>query len=299
MKFILRAILMLSVGMIAQASIPQALTAQAVLTDSAYSNALQRMKVFSVMLPQSYDTARRYPVLYLLHGWGGGHWDWWGKTRLKDYCSWYDMIVVMPDAENSWYVNSATKPQERFQKYIAEELPTVIAQRFVADTSKQAIAGLSMGGYGAIMLALKYPRRYAVTASFSGALTMPRDLVIREGWNKAAKGNNGDFALPSLQTAFGLDKSRARDTNSVFTLLQRASALDSTGKAQLPYFYISTGIQDQLVHIVPGSREFRDSLYSSHLRYEYHETPGKHSWEYWNEALRAFLPRLLEITGWK
>lgn len=275
------------------------LSSQTLLTDSAYSSALQRMKTYSVMLPQSYDTARRYPVLYLLHGWGGGYWDWSRKTQLKEYCQNREILVVMPDASNSWYVNSSTNPQSRYEEYIAGELPALIAKRYAADTSKQAVAGLSMGGYGAVMLALKYPQKYAIAASFSGALTMPRGLVIRERRNKAAKGNNGDFALPSLLEAFGAEKSLARDTNSVFTLAKRSAMLDSAGKARLPYFYLSTGIQDPLSYIVSGNREFRDSLYSSRFRYEYHETPGKHSWEYWNEALRAFLPRLFELTGWK
>jgi S-formylglutathione hydrolase FrmB len=274
------------------------LPAQTLRTDSAYSSALQRMKTFTVMLPQSYDTARHYPVLYLLHGWGGGHRDWSWKTRLKEYCQNREIFVVMPDANNSWYVNSSTNPQVRYEAYIVGELPALIATRYAADTSKQAIAGLSMGGYGALMLALKYPQKYAVAASFSGALTMPRDLVVREGWNKAAKGNNGDFTLPSLLEAFGKEQT-TRDTNSVFTLAKRSSGLDSAGKARLPYFYLATGIQDPLIHIVPGNRELRDSLYSLHLRYEYHETPGKHSWEYWNEALKAFLPRLFDFTGWK
>ena len=273
------------------------LPAQTLLTDSAYSSALQRMKAYSVVIPQNYDTARRYPVLYLLHGWGGGHLDWSRKTQLKEYCQNREILVVMPDAGNSWYVNSSTNPQSRYEEYIAGELPALIAKRYAADTSRQAIAGLSMGGYGAVMLALKYPQKYAVAASFSGALTMPRDLIVRERLDRAAKGKNGDFTLPSLREAFG--KGQSRDTNSIFTLVKRSSMLDSAGKTRLPYFYLSTGIQDPLVHIIPGNREFRDSLYSSHLRYEYHETPGKHSWEYWNGAIKAFLPRLFDLTSWK
>lgn len=272
------------------------LSAQTLLTDSAYSNAVRRMKTFSVMLPQSYgsrEASYRYPVLYLLHGWGGGYRDWALKTRLREYLSWYDLIVVMPDAENSWYVNSATNPLLRYEEYFATELPALIATRYAADTSRQAIAGLSMGGYGAMMLALKYPTKYAMAGSFSGALTMPRDLALREGLNRAANTNNGDFAVPSLQEAFGSEKSMSRDTNNIFTLWKRSVSLDSVPKRRTTYFYIATGIQDPL--IVPGNREFRDSLYTAKFRYEYHETPGKHSWEYWNEALRTFLPRLLEI----
>lgn len=269
------------------------------LTDSAYSSVLQRMKTFEIMLPQGYDTARRYPVLYLLHGWGGGYKDWSSKTHLAEDVAWYDLIVVMPDGENSWYVNSAVNPRGRFEDYIAAELPALVASRYAADTSKQAIAGLSMGGYGAVLLGMKYPARYSVIGSFSGALTMPRDLRVREGWNRAAKGNNGDFALPSLQEAFGKDNSPAREKQSVFTALRTVAAFDSSRKQHLPYVYLATGIQDPLSHIVPGNREVRDSLYAAKLRYEYHETPGKHSWDYWNEALKSFLPRMMELTGWK
>lgn len=269
------------------------------LADSAYSSVLQRMKKFGVMLPQGYDTTRRYPVLYLLHGWGGGYQDWSSKTRLQDYISWCDLIVVMPDGENSWYVNSAVNPRGRFEDYVATELPALVASRYAADTSKQAIAGLSMGGYGAVLLGMKYPARYSVIGSFSGALTMPRDLRVREGWNRAAKGNNGDFALPSLQEAFGKENSPAREKESVFTALRTVAAFDSARKQHLPYVYLATGIQDPLSHIIPGNRELRDSLYAAKLRYEYHETPGKHSWDYWNEALKSFLPRMIELTGWK
>jgi S-formylglutathione hydrolase FrmB len=269
------------------------------LADSAYSSVLQRMKTFGVMLPQGYDTARRYPVLYLLHGWGGGYKDWSSKTHLAEDVAWYDLIVVMPDGENSWYVNSAVNPRGRFEDYIAAELPALVASRYAADTSKQAIAGLSMGGYGAVLLGMKYPSRYSVIGSFSGALTMPRDLRVREGWNRAAKGNNGDFALPSLQEAFGKENSPAREKQSVFTALRTLSAFDSARKQHLPYVYLATGIQDPLSHIVSGNRELRDSLYAAKLRYEYHETPGKHSWDYWNDALKSFLPRMMELTGWK
>lgn len=275
------------------------LFAQFLLTDSAYSSVLQRTKTFGVMLPQGYDTARRYPVLYLLHGWGGGYQDWSSKTHLHDYLSWYDVIVVMPDAENSWYVNSAVNPLGRYEDYLATELPTQITSRYAADTSQQAIAGLSMGGYGAVLLGMKYPAKYRVIGSFSGALTMPRDLSVREGWNRAAKGNNGDFALPSLQEAFGKENSNVREKQSVFSVLRTVAVLDSTQKRHLPYIYLATGIQDPLIHIVPGNRELRDSLYTAKLRYEYHETPGKHAWNYWDDALKAFLPRMMELTGWK
>lgn len=270
--------------------------------DSAYSPALQRVKRFVVMLPVNYDSTRRnhYPVLYLLHGWGGGSLDWATKTRLHAYASTANVLIVMPRAENSWYVNSATNATIRYEDYTAHDLPKHVATSFpAADTTQQAIAGLSMGGYGAVMLALKHPQKYRFAASFSGAVTMPRDLGIREGWNKAAGGNNGDFTLPSLMDAFGKAGNPSRRESDVFTLLSRYRASDSVTKAALPYFYITTGIQDPLRTIVPGNRELRDTLYSLRLHYEYHETPGKHNWAYWDEAVRDFLRRLVELSGWK
>jgi S-formylglutathione hydrolase FrmB len=230
--------------------------------------------------------------------------DWATKTRLHEYASTANILIVMPRAENSWYVNSATNASLRYEDYTVQDLPKHVATRFpFADTSRQAIAGLSMGGYGAVMLALKYPQKYRLAGAFSGAVTMPRDLGIREGWNKAAGGKNGDFTLPSLMDAFGKAGNSARTNSDIFTLLRRYSTKDSTTdsatKARLPYFYITTGIQDPLRTIVPGNRELRDSLYSLKLRYEYHETSGKHDWAYWNEAIRVFIPRLCEVLGWK
>ena len=282
------------------------ISAQTLVSDSAYAQTLQKVARFNVLLPQSYGAhdegengARRYPVLYLLHGWGGGFQDWATKSRLYDYLSWYDLIVVMPDAENSWYVNSATDERRRYEEYFANELPALLAERFATDTARQSVAGLSMGGYGAVALSLKYPRRYAVAGAFSGALTMPRDLVNRERANKAAQGNNGDFALPSLVAAFGAEGHPNRKDGDIFTIWRRALESTSDPQRALPYIYLATGIQDPLAHIVSGNREFRDVLFSARARYEYHETPGSHSWEYWDVALKAFLPRLMEITGWK
>jgi putative tributyrin esterase len=284
----------------AQSTTAQVALQDRIRIDSAYSPALQKMKSFVVMLPTAYDSTRRYPVLYLLHGWGGGSLDWATKTRLHVYASTAQILVVMPRAENSWYVNSATNATIRYEDYIVQDLPKHVSTRFsAADTSRQAIAGLSMGGYGAVMLALKHPQKYRFVGSFSGAVTMPRDLGVREGWNRAAGGNNGDFTLPSLLDAFGKAGNPARAESDVFALVQRYAKTDSATKAGLPYFYISTGIQDPLRTIVPGNRELRDSLYSANIRYEYHESPGKHNWAYWDEAVRGFLPRLVEILGWK
>jgi putative tributyrin esterase len=284
-----------------------------IITDSAYSPVLQRMKRFVVLLPATVsaprpNSIRRMPVLYLLHGWGGSSSDWSQRTRLAEYVQKFSItdpiLIVMPDAENSWYVNSATLNENRYEDYITRELPTTIAARYAADTNRQAIAGLSMGGYGAVMLSMKYPHKYIVAGSFSGAVTMPRDLSP-EIHQRGSTGNNvgaasGNFALPSLYAAFSDNPQHpVRTANDIFHRMQTVTSsirvADSTTPTKQPYFYVATGIQDPLRSILTGNRELRDSLYATGLRYEYHETPGKHNWQYWDEALCSFLPRLVEL----
>ncbi|MEX2088530.1 MAG: alpha/beta hydrolase-fold protein, partial [Bacteroidota bacterium] len=140
-----------------------------VRVDSFFVSSLGRTKSITLLLPESYNPQVLYPVLYLLHGYSGDHTDWMKLTKLAVYAGRLPLIIVMPDAENSWYVNSATVEQDRFEDYVVHDLHRFIRQRYPIDTMKQGIAGLSMGGYGAIMLAMKHPTRFQFAGSLSGA----------------------------------------------------------------------------------------------------------------------------------
>jgi S-formylglutathione hydrolase FrmB len=113
--------------------------------DSFYMPSLGRTKKLSVLIPAKYDPRMHYPVLYLLHGYSGGYDNWGSKTKIAEYVRDIPMIIVMPDGENSWYVNSAMEPNDRFEDYMVNDLPSYIQKAYSIDTTKQGIAGLSMG----------------------------------------------------------------------------------------------------------------------------------------------------------
>jgi S-formylglutathione hydrolase FrmB len=129
------------------------------------------------MLPSDYatNTQRRYPVLYLLHGLTGDENDWWTRTRLAEYAARYHLIIVTPGVGDSWYANSASDPRARYEDVIIKDLiPFIDAHyRTVPTRDGRAIAGLSMGGLGAVKFALRYPQMFAFAGSFSGAFGVP------------------------------------------------------------------------------------------------------------------------------
>ncbi|HCA79499.1 MAG TPA: hypothetical protein DEP53_07155 [Bacteroidetes bacterium] len=252
--------------------------------DSFYMPSLGKTKKLSILLPAQYNPGLRYPVLYLLHGYTGGNQDWLSRTSIRDYVRTIPLIVVMPDAEDSWYVNSVTEPGDRFEDYLVKDIPRYINKMYSVDTTRQGIAGLSMGGYGAVMLALKHPTRYRFAGSLSGAITFPRGL------NDTTR--PAERALfPSLKKAFGEKPNNDRTMGDVFFLYRQ------TTKDSLPYLYLVIGTQDGYRSFLPAHRAFTDLLRSYGAAYEYHETPGGHNWQYWDHEIQPILKRMREVLN--
>jgi putative tributyrin esterase len=250
--------------------------------DSFYMPSLGRMKKVSVLTPAKYDPRIHYPVLYLLHGYGGSHDNWKTATKISDYVRDVPMIVVMPDAENSWYANSAADPNDRFEDYIVGDLPGYIQKAYSIDTTKQGIAGVSMGGYGALMLAFRHPEKYRFAGSLSGALTFPRGMndTIRQPERAL---------LPSLRRAFGEKQGPVRSKYDLFLLYRQIS------KGTMPYIYMAMGTQDSYRSFLPAHRALTDLLRGGGVTYEYHETPGGHSWQYWDAEVQPLLKKMREL----
>jgi S-formylglutathione hydrolase FrmB len=192
-------------------------------------------------------------------------------TSLANDVAGWDWIIVMPDADNSWYTNSATVPQDKFEDYIANDVIAEIDARYrtIRDRHARALAGLSMGGYAAMKLALRDPQSFAFAGSLSGALDAARDLDTRRP----------EFAARLLEV-FGPAGNPARAHNDVFQLLAPAAP------AGLPYLYLACGGQDRFLSV---NREFVAELSQRGVRYEYHETPGDHDWTYWDREIRPLL----------
>lgn len=239
---------------------------------SFFSTALARDMPYEIVLPAGYAASQaRFPVLYLLHGWQGDETNWVTLTHLVENASAYKLIVVTPRADNSWYVNSATEAKDRYEDYIFRDLVAEVDAHYrtIASPQERAVAGLSMGGYGALLLSLRHPGAFAFAASISGAFAGPSGI---ESVMPQLK--------PSTDVAFGAADSTTRRQNDIGTLL------GTVDRTQQPYFFLECGASDPLL---PSSRHVVERLSSRGFAYEYHELPGAHTWSFWDGALPGML----------
>jgi putative tributyrin esterase len=264
-----------------QAEVARAKKAPVSLREEVVESAsLGRAMKYRVLLPAGYDTSlQRYPVLYLLHGLTGDYKDWTTRTNLAEYSRALPLIIVMPDAENQWYTNAAGGTA-RFEDYILTDLQADVVRKFRTINSRfgRAVAGLSMGGYGALKMALKRPGAFAVAASFSGAFGVSRDDELERLL--------GQVEAERLQQIFGPAGSQTRKENDVFSL---ASGIKPAGA---PYIYLDCGIADNA--LLDANRQVVAALHKAGAAYEYHEVPGAHTWDYWDRRIREFLPLLMK-----
>ena len=151
---------------------PAARAKNEVGTFSLKSELLGREVNYRVVFPADYkqNSSKRYPVIYLLHGLFGHFDNWTDKTRLAEYAAPYDFIIVTPEGGDGWYTDSVSTPGDKYESYIFRELIPEVEKKFRIDGkgSRRFIAGLSMGGYGAIKFGLKNPQMFAMVGSFSG-----------------------------------------------------------------------------------------------------------------------------------
>jgi S-formylglutathione hydrolase FrmB len=236
---------------------------------------------YNVVLPVDYDYPaardKRYPVLYLLHGLFGHYDNWTTNTKLADYASQYSMIIVMPEGGDAWYTDSATVPSDRYETYVIQELIPGVQRRYRTIEAREgrAIAGLSMGGYGALKFGVKYPEKFVFVASMSGAFG-------------AASWTEGDLRgleaiWRTLSPVFGQADSPTRPANDLPRLYRERTR---ERIATLPYVYLDCGTEDQLL---PVNRSLADILLAQKIPHEYRELPGKHEWPYWDAQVQEVL----------
>jgi S-formylglutathione hydrolase FrmB len=241
-----------------------------------FSTALAQEMPYEVVLPAGYSgSQQRYPVLYLLHGWQGDETNFVSLTHLVEDASAYKLIVVTPRAGNSWYVNSETRAKDRYADYVFQDLIAEVDAHYrtIASPHDRAVAGISMGGYGAMLFSLRHPGAFAFAASISGAFAGPSGI---ESVMPQLK--------PSTDEAFGAVGSTTRRQNDVDALIGVA---DHT---QQPYFFLECGASDPLLS---SNRRVVEEFSSHGFAYEYHELPGAHTWPFWSGAL----PTMLEVLS--
>jgi len=239
------------------------------------SRLMGRDMPFRILVPTDYDehSERRYPVIYLLHGLGGHFDNWIDKTKLTEYARAYQFIIVTPEGNDGWYTDSVTIPNDKYESYIVNELIPEVDKKFRTrpDRGDRFIAGLSMGGYGAIKFGLKYSSLFSVVGSFSGAFDAPM--------RTKKSGNN----WPSIPAVFGAEDSKIRAENNIFDILR---GLDQQKLANVPYIYFACGTEDSFITI---NRDFDELLIEQKIPHEYRELPGKHAWDFWDKQVNEFL----------
>lgn len=247
---------------------------------------------FNIILPGDYATsARRFPVLYLLHGFGGHYSDWCERTHIVDYAKPYEEIIVMPEGENGWYVNNYTNPKMQWENYMIEDLiPYVDAHyRTVTLREGRAIAGLSMGGYGAMFLGLKHHEMFAAVASLSGVV----GSADMRRWDKPLTKNKQTIKQnPGVQRAllddFGPLRNPAGKDEDPFLLIRKLTP------ENCPQLYLAIGWGDSLLG---ENREFVALLAQLKIPYRYAEVPGKHEWRVWDEQVQRVLALQAPVIG--
>jgi len=232
---------------------------------------------YRIVLPVDYSSipAKRYPVIYLLHGLSGHYDNWTSKTSLEAYTANRGVIIVTPEGDDGWYTDSIAVPNHNYESYIIKELILEVDKKFrtIADRDHRAIAGLSMGGYGALKFGMKYPDRFVLAGSFSGAIGL---ASITEKEFPGAIGK-------SIDTIFGPAGTDLRKSNDPFAIIRTATPEKIKS---LPFLYLDCGTEDFLFQ---NNRDFVALLLEKRVRHEYRQLPGAHDWTYWDKQVKQFL----------
>lgn len=240
------------------------------------SAALGREQVATILLPSNYtqSAGTRYPVLYLFHGGGQDHTafatrSWFAALRSRN------LIIVTPSVGDSWYVNSASDPTARYEDFIVKELVAYVDKHYrtISTRDGRAVAGVSMGAWGAMLLGLKHHQLFSAI----GALSAPFGISRQDPNMDMTSRTQQRFGAP------GTPERRERDPATLATEIAPAS---------LPLLFLACGSQDLFVR---DNRAFVQRLAERKLPYEYREiSPFGHSWEVWDVQIVEFIEILLE-----
>jgi S-formylglutathione hydrolase FrmB len=251
---------------------------------SASSKILGRPVAYCVILPPSYDTekARRYPILYLLHGLGdneqmlihsGGFnlvQDLWERRQLGEF------LIVTPDGGSSFYINSRDG-RLRYEDFFLQEFLPQIEKRYRAQSGRayRGIAGISMGGYGALHLAFRHPELFSSVGTHSAALLekLPR-VTVSDSRQTARSRIFGDVFGSPLDPAFWKQ-------NDPLTIVR-------TARLAGLHIYFDCGSEDDY-GFDAGAVVLDKTLRSRHISHEFHLYPGGHNWVYVAEHLPGLL----------
>jgi putative tributyrin esterase len=285
-------------------------------TVSFFSPAVGRQMKFDIVLPADYEqSGKRYPVLYLLHGYMQNYTVWGRNLGAAFYARELgDLILVMPDGGNSWYINwaqSENGQRNNWEDHLIRDVISYVDSNYRTEARREgrAIAGLSMGGYGAIMLGLKHPDKFVSMASTSGALAHARNRAEAIAAGEPAPRPRSTSESPELARADefisqiidipGFSKQDERNPAGVdFVTVEQAQAHDpfqmiyNVPKSQLPHIYLDSGMEDNLIN---AALEFMQILLINDVPFEFMQARGRHNSEYWRRSVGHFMSIQYEV----
>lgn len=251
----------------------------ALLRCDFFSDVLGLSTSMTVILPQSTsgqigmtgsERPGASPVLYLLHGLSDDDTTWVRRTSIERHVAPYGLAVVMPQVNRSFYTDEVHG--NRYWTFLTEELPEIVHGFFRLSRRREDtfVAGLSMGGYGALKWALRYPERFAAAASMSGAVDVADLQRLREQRAELM----GRIFGPAV----------AGTDNDLFSLL------DTLDPGAAPALSVCCGTQDPLI---AHNRAFVQTLLDKQFAVAADFGPGAHEWGYWDARIQdvlAWLP---------
>ena len=250
-----------------------------------YSNALRRETSFEMLIPNDpreeapgSEQEKPMKTLFLLHGYTGKA----GNYVPQELPGQYSFAIVMPTGENSFYLNGKATGRA-YQTMLGEELIDYVRKTFriALRPEDTCIAGLSMGGFGALHTGLAYPDRFSKIGAMSSALIHHEVAGMKPG-----KGNdvaNYDYYLE----VFGEPEKLLESDNNPETLIRK---LKAAGK-KIPDIYMCCGTEDFLIE---NNRRMHRFLEEEGVAHEYHEAPGIHDMVFWTEHIRKIVKWMFE-----
>lgn len=226
-----------------------------------------------------------FKTLYLLHGIFGNYTDWVTNTRIQKWAEARNLAVVMPSGENAFYVDDPVSGN-LYGEFIGKELVEITRRMFPLSHKREDtfIAGLSMGGFGAVRNGLKYHETFGYIATLSGALHLLEKDVVEE--------------VVKEHRCFGDPKQAVKSDNNPRVLLEKIQKLQKTDPAvTFPKIYQTCGTEDFLYQ---ANCLYRDLFRSYGVELTWDARPGKHDWDYWDETIQnvlAWLPLDEENQG--
>lgn len=262
----------------------------AIIQAKFFSNSLSRTVPFVAVLPNDGAFSEygepdfvtgKMRTLYLLHGYTGDETDYLANTRIRELSKKYGIAVIMPDGDNSFYLDHPVE-KRYFGKYIGEELVEYTRRLFHLSEKREDtyIGGLSMGGYGAMRNGLKYAQTFSKIVAFSGAY-----LPVRIVDNGGVPVDDGVSDVEFQCRIFG-DPKKIENSDIDPKFLYRG--LKKNGQ-EIPRIFMAEGSEDILIK---ENHSMRDFLAGQNADYVYMEDRGFHDWDFWNKHLEdafAFL----------